>query len=476
MSGVSRRSFLKTAGAASVAGALGGAFPLARGAADIRNPERPPNILVFLTDDHRDDILGCAGHPIVQTPVIDGLAEAGVRFRHPFVTTAICAAGRASVLTGLTERTHGYTFGKPPISESHTDTSYPVQLREHGYRTGLTGKFGVGVEGDGRQRMFDFFEPVNRHPYWHEQPDGTFLHETDVCANHAIDFLRDNPEDQPFCLSVSFNAPHAEDGDRRPGVGHFPWPKSAHKYYHTMEMPEPRLNDPEIFESQPDFLKESLNRVRYQWRWDTPEKYQTNMRAYFRMITGIDYAMGRVLDTLEEQGLADNTVVIFTGDNGYYLGERGFAGKWSHYEESLRVPLVIYDPRMPEEARGTVPEGMALNTDLAPTMLELAGIEKPGIYQGRSLLPWMAGEEPEDWRTDFFCEHLFDHDQIPKWEGVRDERYVYARYFEHDYEFLHDLQEDPDQLENFADDPGYADVLEDMRERCDEYIANYEDG
>lgn len=465
-----RRDFLKSIGIGSAALVLSHAASRSAVAAA---SEKPPNILFFLSDDHRDDILGCAGHPFLQTPTIDKLAAEGVRFKNTFVTTSICAASRASILTGLHERTHGYTFGTPPVSQAHTEISYPAMLRDNGYRTGMIGKLGVNFVENAVNHMFDVYMPVDRNPYFHEMPDGSLRHETDLCCDHAIDFIRNNDADQPFCLSVSFNAPHAEDADRRPGEGHFPWPQSVDGLYEDIEMPLPRLNDPDIFESQPKFLRESLNRVRYYWRWDTPEKYQTNMRAYFRMLTGIDKAMGRVLAVLEEQGIDDNTIIVFTGDNGFYLGERGFAGKWSHYEESLRVPLVVYDPRLPEGLRGQVLEPKALNVDFAPTMLEWAGVEAPELYSGRSLAALIAGEDVPNWRQDFFCEHHMNHPQIPKWEGVRGERYVYARYFEEDYEFLHDLQEDPDQLRNFRDDPAYENTLEAMRQRCDQYIERY---
>ena len=165
------------------------------------------------------------------------------------------------------------------------------------------------------------------------------------------------------------------------------------------------------------------------------------------MISGLDAAIGRVRGELKDLGLEDNTVVIFSGDNGYYEGQRGFAGKWSHYEESLRVPLIIFDPRAPRERRGLVAESMVLNADVAPTILDYAGATIPEHYQGRSLLPLMRGDAPADWRNDTFVEHLMDHPAIPKWEGVRGPRYVYARYFEQQppFEFLHDLQADPDE-------------------------------
>ena len=467
---LSRRAFLKAVGA-GMAGAAGAAILPGLGRAAAAG-KPPPNILFFLVDDQRNDTLGCAGHPILKTPRIDGLAARGVRFRNMFVTTSICAASRASIFTGLYERTHQFTFGTPPIRKEQTDASYPVLLRRAGYHTGFIGKFGVGTEKGAREEMFDYFQPLNRSPYFHKQPDGSLRHETELCGDRAIEFLGAVPEGKPFCLSVSFNAVHAEDSDKQ---NQYPTPKAVDGMYEDVEIPPPRLGDPAIFESQPEFLKKSMNRDRFFWRWDTPEKYQKNMRAYFRMISGVDRVIGRVLDALQQAGLADDTVVIYTGDNGYYMGDRGFAGKWSHYEQSLRVPLIIYDPRLPEGQRGRVVDPMCLNIDLPATMLDVAGVPVPASYGGRSLAPIVEGPAPGGWRTDFFCEHLFDNKSIPKWEGVRGERYVYARYFQQEpvYEFLHDLQTDPDQLKNFVADPACADVLAKMRRRCDELRDAY---
>jgi arylsulfatase A-like enzyme len=191
------------------------------------------------------------------------------------------------------------------------------------------------------------------------------------------------------------------------------------------------------------------------------------------MISGIDRVIGRILAESERLGFADDTIVIFTSDNGYYKGSRGFAGKWSHYEESLRVPLVVYDPRIEKSRRGRVVPQLALNVDLAATIVDLAGLQQPSTYQGRSLAPIVRGDRVEEWREDFFGEHLLDNPKIPKWEGVRGQRYVYARYFEHlpEGEFLHDLERDPLQLVNLAHDPAHDAVLARMRARCDELRA-----
>jgi arylsulfatase A-like enzyme len=460
---ISRRNFLQAVGAGAAALALPRPNQAAAAISD------RPNIVFILVDDQRNDTLGCAGHKILKTPVVDSLAAKGVRFTNMFVTTSICAASRASIFTGLHERTHGYTFGKPAVSEEHTAASYPVLLRQAGYRTGFIGKFGVRMAKGATGRMFDYFKSFYG-PRFVKQADGSKRHTAEICGDRAIEFIRADSGDKkkPFCLSISFPSVHAVDGNKKPGDGHYPWPKAVDGMYDDVKIPPPRLSESEVFNNQPEFLRESMNRHRWFWRWDTPKKYQTNIRAYYRMISGVDRVIGRVVEELKKQGLDKNTVIIYTGDNGYYMGQRGFAGKWSHYEESLRVPLVIYDPRPKASNRGTVEKAVALNIDLPATMLKLAGLPTPKHYRGRPLVPLLKGAAPADWRTDFFCEHLMNNKTIPKWEGVRGPRYVYARYFEQKpaYEFLHDLETDPDQLKNFAADPKYAETLKKMQARC----------
>ena len=440
-----------------------------------RAESEKPNILFFLVDDQRNDTLGCAGHPIIKTPTIDRLAEEGVRFQNMFVTTSICWVSRSSILTGLVARSFGEPTRPDQVKPEALGALYPDLLRQAGYRTGFFGKWHAKMpKGFDPAEHFDQFEKIFRHPYFKTLPDGTQRHAAEVIGDRAVAFLESQPKDRPFCLNVWFNSAHAEDGDKRPGIGHFPWPKAVDGMYEDVEVPAPRLSDPAVYESQPDFLKRSINRQRYFWRWDTPEKYQTNIRAYFRMISGVDRVIARVLAELRQQGLAKNTIVVYSADNGYYMGDRGFAGKWSHYEQSLRVPLIVYDPRRPSERRGRVVEPMALNVDLPSTFLDWAGVDVPEAYQGRSLRPIVRGERPAGWREDFFCEHVCLAPLLT-WEGVRGARYVYARYFDQQpvYEFLHDLKEDPEQLENLALNPACSDVLERMRRRCDELVSRY---
>jgi arylsulfatase A-like enzyme len=465
----SRRRFLAEAGLAS-AGSL--AVASAPGLAAEEPRRSTPNLLFILTDDQRWDMMGCAGNSIIHTPEMDRLAAGGVRFANMFVTTSICAASRASIFSGTWERTHRCTFGTPPLRQEFIDISYPKVLKQAGYRTGFVGKFGVGVPRGATGEMFDWFKPLGRHPYLKPQPDGSKRHLTDITGDHAIEFIRQSAKDgRPFCLSVSFNAPHAEDSDKRQYI----WPKAMDDLYTDVTIPTPKTADPEFFESLPDFRKRSLNRIRWHWRFETPEMFQRMVKGHYRMISGVDAVVGRMRKELERLGLDDNTVIVLTGDNGYFLGERGFAGKWTGHEVSLRVPLVISDPRAPGGRRGVVPEPMALNVDIPPTLLDLAGVAVPEGVQGRSLAPILAGETPADWRTDFFHEHLFDHGKIPKYEGVRTQRYTYMRWFEQEpvYEQLFDNQADPHQEHNRADDPEYADVLARLRQRTDELRDRY---
>ena len=442
-------------------------FPLAASAA------KQPNIVFFFTDDQTSSTLGCYGHPLVQTPNIDRLAAEGTRFANAFVSHSICWVSRTSILTGLTGRSYGQP-GDPNITRPEAvKTFYTDILRANGYRTAHFGKWHTKLpKGNNPQDHFDEFEVIGRNPFYKKQPDGSLRHETEVIVDRGIEFIQNQPKGKPFAINMWFNACHAEDSDRRPGIGMFPWPRATDGMYETDEIAPPRLNDPEIFESQPDFLKTTINRERFFWRWNTDEKYRTNMRAYLRMVSGIDGAIGRFLKALEDAGLAENTVIIYTADNGYHMGNRGFAGKWSHYEESLRVPMIVFDPRAPRPQRGQVSEAIALNIDLPASFLDWAGVQVPADYQGHSLQPIVNRGTPADWRTESFHEHFAVRNRIPAFEGLRNERYKYVRYFDHgDYEFLHDLKNDPDELTNLAKDPRHAAVLQAMRERTTKRVA-----
>lgn len=456
---ISRRRFL----AASSGGLATRSLPGAQvGAA-------PPNIVFLMTDNHRWNLLGCAGNDIIRTPHIDALAARGARFTESFCTTSICAATRASILTGEFRREHRYTFTMPPMSLQRMDRSYPALLRQAGYRTGFVGKLGVEVDGRAPARMFDFYRrriaSSTRNPYYREASDGQVKHLTEINGDDAVEFIRTNPSNQPFCLSVSFSAPHPEDDN----LDQYVFDRRYEDLYKDAVIPEPPIPGNEYFRRLPGFIQVSMSRQRWFRRFDTPEKYQRMMKGMYRLITGVDAEVGRIVDELANRGFADNTVVIFTGDNGIMIGEHGLTGIWLMYEGSIRKPLIIADPRLPASRHGITIDDMVLSFDSPVTMLDLAGIVVPGEMRGRSLLPLLRGESV-GWREDFFYEHLYERETIPKSEGVRTRNLKYVRYFERNpvYEQLFDLEADPNEVTNLAGSPAHATTLATLRSRCTE--------
>ncbi|MEP3482460.1 MAG: sulfatase-like hydrolase/transferase [Fuerstiella sp.] len=431
-----------------------------------------PNIVFFFTDDQTTSTLGCYGNDVVQTPNIDQLAKQGTRFSNAFVSHSICWVSRTTILTGLTGRSYGTPGARDQARAEAVQTFYSDILRDNGYRTGYFGKWHARMPKEfKREDHFDEFEAIGRNPFYKKQADGSIRHETEVIVDRGIDFVKSQPKGKPFALNMWFNSCHAEDGDRRPGIGHFAWPRAVDGMYDDLTIAPAKLNDPAIFEALPDFLKTTINRERFFWRWNTEERYQTNVRAYYRMVSGIDGAIGRFRKMLAEQGLAENTIIVYSADNGYYMGNRGLAGKWSHFDESLRVPMIVMDPRVSKDQQGKVASEIALNLDLPATFLDWAGVEVPSNYQGRSLQAVVSNDTVKEWRTDSFHEHFAVRNRIPAFEGIRNEQFKYVRYVDHDRtEFLHDLINDPDELVNLADDSKFEQTLADMRKRTDERV------
>ncbi|MBT4483000.1 MAG: sulfatase [Candidatus Latescibacteria bacterium] len=427
-----------------------------------------PNIIFILSDDQRWDTLGCAGNPIIETPELDRLAEEGVRYSNAFVSSPACAPNRACLFTGLYERSHSYTFGSPPLKKAYSDISYPMRLKQAGYKTGYVGKSNVKFEPGVIGEMFDSFVPLGRKPYIREE-NGEKRHLTEIMTDRSIEFIDSCTGDRPFCLSLSFHAPHAEDDD----PAQFIWPQACDGMYDNVTIPLPE--NAHLYNTMPGFMKTSFNRMRWWQRFCTPEKYQQMVKGYYRMISGIDREIGRLRKKLEESGMASNTVIIFMGDNGFFLGERGFGGKFMLYEQSLRVPLIVYDPRKDSTA-GTVLDSMALNVDVAPTILSLAGIEPPGMMQGMNL-ELLAEENRHKARMGFLCEFLStEFPSIIRSEGYRTEDLKYIRWIDskNTIEELYDLAKDPLEENNLKNNASYASRLEGIRKRCDSEISRRE--
>lgn len=419
--------------------------------------ERAPNIVLLYADDWRHDTLGCADNPTVRTPHLDRLAAEGVRFTDAMVTTAICGISRASLLTGQWMSRHGNrgfdAFTTP------WDETLPGLLRAQGYWTGHVGKWHCGKFPAER---FDVGKAYSgRH--WITRHDGSEVHVTAQNQADALEFLRTRPTEKPFFLTVAFFAPHAEDDHPEQ---YRPQPSSA-AWYRDVTIPVPPTATALHTAALPVFLADPRNEGRRRWslRFDTAEKYQRMMTNYLRLCSEVDAACGAISAELERLELARDTIVVFTSDNGYFHGEKGLADKWYPYEESIRVPLIIRDPRLPKARHGTTSAAFALNVDLAPTLLAAAGVDAPRAMQGRDLGPWLRGSTSADWRTEYFYEHpvIRAVDFIPSSEALVTRQLKYIRWPDHGVEELFDLARDPREEHDQSADPERAAELVDLR-------------
>jgi arylsulfatase A-like enzyme len=441
--------------------------PLAAPCAD--HPSQPaarPNFIFFLTDDQPYRGLGCTGDKVLKTPNIDRLAQQGVLFERAFVTTSICCCSRASIYTGQHMRRHGIEDFEKPLSAAQWQQTFPALLRQAGYRTAFLGKFAIGAP----KASAELSLPANRFDLWYgfpqsiafkQEENGKPRYLTTVMTEKAIDFLRTTRPDQPFCLIMALKEPHGP-------LDYFD-PEFPDAYANAV-IPPPENLTRTSFAALPEFVRTSLG-ASPQW-FQNPASYQAYMRKIYAYISRADHAVGQVLAALAACGLDQNTVVIHTSDNGSFEGAHALSGKWLMYEESIRVPLIIRDPRLPEGTRGRRTQ-MALNIDLAPTILAMAGVAIPAGMQGADLQPVLRDPAARG-REDWYYEHVYNTSPprrpIPKCEGVRTERWKYIRYTEPKppLEQLFDLAADPHEEHDLARDPDQAPTLARLRARCDE--------
>lgn len=419
----------------------------------------PLNIVILYADDWRHNTLGCAGNPVVKTPQLDRLAGQGIRFTDACVTTAICGVSRASLFTGQWMSRHGnrgFNSFKTPWKET-----YPGMLRANGYHVGHIGKW---HNGDFPADRFDFGRAYSGK-YWITQPDGTKVHVTRQNEADALEFLKTRPKDKPFCLTLAFFATHAEDENPQQFL---PQPESM-ALYEDVKIPVPANATEESFRRLPPFLANEKNegRNRWHWRFDTPEKYQSMMKNYYRLATEVDAACGRVIAELEKQNLRGQTLIIFTGDNGYFHGEHGLADKWYPHEESIRVPLIISDPRMAPQKAAGIRREFALNVDLAPTILHAAGLLPPATMQGSDLSGLYLSEKTPAWRDEFYYEHptIKNIRFIPSSQALVTKDWKYFYWPDFKTEQLFHLVTDPIEENDRIQDPSASAVLTGMKER-----------
>ena len=432
-----------------------------------RAADRPPNLLFVLTDDQRHDTLGCTGNRIIRTPVIDRLAGNGVVFENNFVTTAICAVSRASIFTGLHVRSHGVDNFQKPLQDADRPLAYYNLLRKAGYRTGFVGKYGVGTQmpaGD-----FDVWRGFPGQGKYENKMDGRTVHLHEIQTSQCLEFLDGCSAAQPFCLSLSTKAPHADDPEPRQFIAE---PDFA-SMYDDVRIPRPHMSDQEAYDKLPAFLKTTEMRKRWAKRFTSDEQFQTMTKNYYRLISGVDRMLGRMLERLESKGLLNNTVVVWSSDNGFFLGERGMADKWMMYEPSIRTPLVMWDGRTPNARARRVRE-MTLNIDVAPTLLDYASVDRPVHLQGRSLRPLVEGRLWKP-RSEWYYEHHYTQGVvIPRCEGIRNMDWKYIRYIDPqpEYEELFNMRRDPDESDNVL--PRVPDVAARLRERRLRWLAAFD--
>jgi arylsulfatase len=453
----SRRDFLKTSGLAGMAFATG-AGKLAAG---FNGKEKPMNILFLLADDLRWNSLGCAGNEVVITPEIDKLAKDGIRFGNARVTTSICMVSRASMLTGQHMSRHGIDRFLTPLSDEALESTYPAILRKAGYHTGYVGKYGVDHIKEGQ---FDFYREYEGQ-HWITNENGNTVHVTQKNLNDALTFLNQRPGEKPFCLTVGFFATHAEDNN----LDQYCYQPGSEKLFKDTIIPIPETSSPEFLKKLPPFIssEENEGRRRWHWRFDTPEKYQRYMKAYYRMLAELDHAVGEIVAALKKEDVYENTLILFMGDNGYFQSEHQLADKWYPYEESLRVPLVVHDPRLPARKRGMVNDEYVLNIDIAPFILAAAGGKVPVVMQGKDFSTLYDEKGKTDWRRDFYYAHpvVIDEKRIPASEAIiaRDSKYIL--WPNYNYEEFFDLEKDSMEKTNRISDPSCAHKIRSLKER-----------
>jgi arylsulfatase A-like enzyme len=363
---------------------------------------------------------------------------------------------RATILSGQYESRHKINDFGTDFTPEQLQQTYPLVLKDQGYKLGFIGKYGVGKNHP--SQYFDYWTctPKTQPDYLLKDKQGKTVHNTDSVGHDIEIFLNEFGKKGPFCLSVGFKAPHEQDGKPSKYIVQ----DRFKNLYKDVTIPEPETADPKYWNSFPDFFRTDENIARDRWKpfFSTPELYQAHVKDYYRLITGVDEVIGNMMAQLKKLGLDKNTVVIFSGDNGFYLGEHGLEGKWYEHEESIRVPLIIYDPRKPASQQGKPSTDLALNVDIAPTILSLAKAPIPAGMQGHSL----AGKTTP--RTEFFYEHTYGKStQLPPVEGVVTKDFKYTRYIEHNYEELYNIKTDPKETTNLATDPKYRKKLEELR-------------
>ncbi|NLH41472.1 MAG: sulfatase [Planctomycetes bacterium] len=496
-----RREFLRNLGMAAGLSMLPG--PASRG--QTATAKDRPNILFIMTDDHASHAMSCYGSKVNQTPNLDRIAKEGMRFTNSFCTNSICAPCRAVILTGKYSHLNGLIDNS--VTFDGSQQTFPKLLQKAGYATAMIGKWHLKSDPTG----FDYWNILPGQGVYYnpatiemgvQQKHTGYV--TDILTDQALGWLKARPGDKPFCLMFHHKAPHR---NWQPGPKHL-------DLYEDVQIPEPdtlfddyegrgraakeqdmtvatTLTKADLKLTPPGGLtpeqkaawdaaygprnkafEEAGLEGRELVRW----KYQRYMKDYLRCIASVDESVGRVLDYLDQSGLAGNTIVIYTSDQGFYLGDHGWFDKRFMYEESLRMPLLV---RYPQEIQpGSVNSDIVLNLDFPETFLDYAGVSAPVDMQGWSLRPLLQGKTPANWRTSMYY-HYYEfpaEHSVKRHYGVRTQRYKLIHFYNDIDEWeLYDLQRDPHELKSVYNDPGYADVVQELKAELKRLRAHYND-
>lgn len=455
---------------------------------------KPRNVVFILSDDHRYDYMGFMNKiPWLETPNLDKLAASGAHFENAFVTTSLCSPSRASILTGQFSHVHQVVDNM--ALEPDGLTYFPQYLQKEGYQTAFVGKWHMGSQEDHPRPGFDkwvsfkgqgeYYNPtISIDGRQKKYTDSAYI--TEILTDLALEWLTERDKEKPFFLYLSHKAIHSE----------FDAAKQDRGRYHGKPIPNPETHDlteAEIVDEMKimhrqkstrskeaggkDWKNPPVDGVNYdgipQWvinqreswhgvdyAYHRPGYLDTVIWRYTETLYSMDREIGRVLDYLEEEGLAGSTMVIYMGDNGFLFGEHGLIDKRQMYEESIKVPLLVRCPDL-VEANIKVPQ-MVQNIDIGPTVLELAGIKTPSQMNGRSFTPLLKGEAPDDWRERIYYEYYWEHDfpQTPTMHGVRTNRYKLIRYHGvWDTNEFYDLQNDPYEKNNLIESPEHQKLI-----------------
>ena len=458
---LTRRDFLRAAGV----GATSLALPLS--ALGAPSPSRRPNIIFIMTDDHAAHALSCYGSRINTTPNLDRLAHEGLRFTNCFCTNSICAPSRATILTGKYSHLNGVRDNRDNFDPAQM--TFPKVLRAADYQTAMIGKWHLKNDPTG----FDYWNVLPGQGAYHDptmiemgQRNKHTGYTTDIITDHSLAWLERRDSDRPFLLLCQHKAPHR---NWRPDEKHA-------KMYDGVEIPEPEtFNDD--YATRCDAARHQAMTIEHHLspndlKGAPPEglegaalkkwKYQRYIKDYLRCVASVDDNVGRLLAYLDQAGLAENTVVVYTSDQGFFLGDHGWYDKRFMYEESLRMPLLV---RYPQEIKaGAVSDDIVLNLDFAPTFLDLAGRKPHADIQGRSFRSIMQGHTPADWRESMYYRYYEYGDEgrggwhrVRPHYGVRTKRHKLIHFLDGiDAWELYDLRKDPHELKNVYADPAYA--------------------